>query len=693
MLTLYNPLDKFQSYSIHHILLATRTTQAAKDFTDEGKNGPTLAAINNTMNLGDAVPYGDANTAFLVIDTRRFAQFSIESMKYDVLINGLDRGAGVANLATSMEMTIQDSIGISFINFLQWLMNDQMQTNFDGMIFMHRVLFVGHTSDGKTETVQSVTIPLYLFNLELNLDSSKGTYTVEFMPNMNFDVVKHDRWLNIYTASRFFTGPGQNTLGAMVENFELQLNTASQDYYNKAQVVATGAAAVSPSGSSNREKFGRVVKYQITIPQTWESFPFIGAATANATETVFAKTLKARESSAQQKVPPKAPNPVDSHLSVEPGISITEVLDIMFNQVKEIADLGAGRKSTNSVIFYKHMVGITSDDDSVIVHVDVVQFEVPNVTPQTGVNTSTDAFYTVLSDGSRVPKDYMEFDYIFTGKNKDIMHFDMKMQNLTWFLASNLNVGATSINGDNQQTDGQVNTNTGKHSELTTTRPYDALLLPRNTADELKNFANYTSLTSVRKDKEAITTNQDYTRNLSQYYAMSPITCQLTIRGNPLIMAKFNQNSFLEHMSSTPSPTGSGATPSNKAQYRAHLEEKILSDNTHPDAAGNTVQEIQRDGEVFRVVNTLGTSNYAKSPVFVKINIKGPKVDPLTGKAIDNTYAEDVLKNNFYSVFKVTNKIEGNTFTQDLELYSHSIFGLDNKLSPPATRNPIKGIT
>uniref|UniRef100_UPI00260FA3F5 hypothetical protein n=1 Tax=Janthinobacterium sp. TaxID=1871054 RepID=UPI00260FA3F5 len=267
MLTLYNPLDKFQSYSIHHILLATRTTQAAKDFTDEGKNGPTLAAINNTMNLGDAVPYGDANTAFLVIDTRRFAQFSIESMKYDVLINGLDRGAGVANLATSMEMTIQDSIGISFINFLQWLMNDQMQTNFDGMIFMHRVLFVGHTSEGKTETVQSVTIPLYLFNLELNLDSSKGTYTVEFMPNMNFDVVKHDRWLNIYTASRFFTGPGQNTLGAMVDNFELQLNTASQDYYNKAQVVATGAAAVSPSGSSNREKFGRVVKYQITIPK------------------------------------------------------------------------------------------------------------------------------------------------------------------------------------------------------------------------------------------------------------------------------------------------------------------------------------------------------------------------------------------------------------------------------------------
>ena len=683
MLTLYNPLDKFQSYSIHHILLATRTTQAAKDFTDEGKNGPTLAAINSTMNLGDAVPYGDSNTAFLVIDTRRFSQFSIESVKYDVLINGLDRGAGVANLATSMEMTVQDSIGISFINFLQWLMNDQMQTNFDGMIFMHRVVFVGHTSAGKTETVQSVTIPLYLFNLELNLDSSKGMYNIEFMPNMNFDVVKHDRWLNIYTASRFFTGPGQNTLGAMVDNFELQLNNASQDYYNKAQVAVQ-------SGGQTKDKFGRVVKYQITIPKTWETFPFIGAATANATETVFAKTLKARESSATQKVPPKSPTPVDTHLSVEPGITITEVLDIMFNQVREIADLGAGRKTTNSVVFYKHMVGITSDDDSVVVHVDVVQFEVPNVTPQTGVNNSTDAFYTVLEDGSRVPKDYMEFDYIFTGKNKDIMHFDMKMQNLTWFLASNLNVGATSINGDNQQTDGVRDVSTEKHSEQVKARPYDALLLPRNTADELKNFANYTSLTSVRKDKEAITSSQDYTRNLSQYYAMSPITCQLTIRGNPLIMAKFNQNSFLEHMTATPSTTNT-STPSNKAQYRANLEAKILSDNTHPDEAGNTIQEIQRDGEVFRVVNTLGTANYAKSPVFVKVNIKGPRVDPLTGKQIDSTYAEDVLTNNFYTVFRVTNKIEGNSFTQDLELYSHSIFGMDNKLSPPATRNPIKG--
>jgi hypothetical protein len=685
MLTLLNPLDKFQSYAIHHVIVACRTTQEAKDFTDESKNTPTLDAINQVKQLGEVVPYGNKDTAFLVVDTRRFSQFTVENMKYEVLINGLEKAGAPANLATSMTMTITDAVGISFINFLQWLMNEKMQTNFDGMIFMHRVIFIGHNVDGTTEVVQSVTIPMHLFNVELNLDYAKGAYTIEFMPNMNFDVSKHDRWLNISSASRFFTGKGTNSLGDMVNNFETQLNTASSDYFNKAQQLLQTAGKTTTA-----KKFGRLVKYLITIPKEWEKFTFTGSGTANATETVFAKQIKAKIASKKPVEPAKVGTAKDTHLSVEPGLQITEVLDIMFGQVQAIADLGAGRKTTNSVVFYKHMVGITSDDESVVVHVDVVQFEVPNIVPTEKVGQSTDQFYTQLEDGSRVPKDFMEFDYIFTGKNKDILAFDMKMQNLTWLLASNLNLGPGAMGMDENVVEGKPPADVDKKAELVSARAYDALLLPRNTADELTNFGKYTSLLTATKDKESIAAAQDYTRNLSMFYAMSPVTCIMTIRGNPLIMAKFNQSSFLEHVSATSADTKGGTSSTNneaKSQYRSNFEAKILKDNMRTDSSGGKIQEIVKEGGTFKVVNTLGKSNYSTAPVFVKINIKGPKVDFTSGAAImGGDFAETLLQNNFYTVFKVTNKIEGHVFTQDLELYSHNIFGMDKISGPAPTR-------
>ena len=682
MTTLLNPLDKFQSYSIHHILLACRTTEEAKSFTNESENGPTLAAISQVHQLGEAIPYGRSkDSAFLVMDTRRFSQFSVQNMKYEVLINGLEKGSTPGNLATSVNMTILDSVGISFINFLQWLMNEKMQTNFDGMIFMHRLLFVGHNSDGSTETVQSVTIPMHLFNLELNLDFAKGAYTVEFMPNMNFDTIKHgDRWLNISSASRYFTGKGQNTLGGMIDNFEKQLNDASSDYYDQAQ------KAFKTAGRTG--KYGRLVRYLITIPEQWQQFEFTGASTANATETVFVKKIKEKETAnAPKKEGSKPGTAKDTHLAVEPGLKITEVLDIMFGQVKEIADLGAGRKSegqNGSVTFYKHFVGITSDDNTVVVHVDVVPFEVPNVVPgQSGVNQGVDKFYNIMPDGTRVPKNYAEFDYIFTGKNKDILNFDMKMQNLTWLLASNLNMGPGAVQLDDTSEQPAEATQPG---ELATARPFDALLLPRNTADELKNFTKYTSL--LQKNEEAIKSAQDYTRNLSMYYAMSPITAIMSIRGNPLIMAKFNQSTFLGHVTATTqgSNGNSGTNTVVKAEYRKNFEKNILTNNQHVDADGNQVQEFTNNNGTFRVSNTLGTGNYAASPVFVKVNIKGPKVDFRTGaQKMEEDFAEELLQNNFYTVFKVTNNIEGHTFTQELELYSHNIFGM-GKMSPPAAK-------
>jgi len=619
-----------------------------------------------------------------------------------------------------------------------------MQTNFDGIIFMHRVVFVGHTSEGKTETVQSVTIPMHLTKLELNLDAQKGTYTAEFMPNMNFDVTQHNRWLTIHDAHTYFTGKGVNNLGAIIDSFELQLNTVSSAFYDKAQKEFRDAKRITVD-----ETYGRKVQYQITIPDDWRVYRLSAAATADATEILHkavtsadqkkldaakkeaADAKKAREDAAKEAAadaaetakeeaaagnpptqipqPAKAAEPKDAHITVETDRQITEVLDMIFKQVPQLAELGAGRKTAGekgSVTFYKHFVGITSSDSLILVHVDVVPFEVPNVLVDDGgaktISAGDAKFYQDIDDnGRRVPKNFMEFDYIFTGTNKDVLNFDMKLQDLQFMLASQLNLGP-GVGGviENVQSNTQMVQNgkaINQRSELITTRKYDAILMPKKSADELNNFKQYSDLLAKDARLSAVKDAGNYMRNLSMYYAMSPIIAILTIRGNPDIMTKFNQNSFLPHPPVAAPATNSGGGPIAQPQstgatqgkhdnYRKLFEQRILNGNVQEedDAVGNktdrpktvAVREFEQNGSTFRVAKTLGNANYAMSPVFARVNIKGPKVDFRTGKEImGGDFAERLLTDNFYVVFRVTNIIERNAFTQQLELYSHNIFG------------------
>lgn len=699
-----NPLDDFQSYSVHYVLLACRTTVAASVFADDGHAVDTLLAINDAKYLGSPITIGDStNDVFLVMDTRRFGQFTVESLKYDVYVNGLHKGASTSNLATDLSMVVLDSVGISFANFMQWLMDDQMKANFDGIIFMLRTVFVGHKPDGTSETVQTETIPMHLFRMEINLDYAKGAYTLEFMPNMNFDTKTFSRFMTVETATTMSTGKGKNTLGGLIQSFEDELNTKSLKYYNKVQeTIASTGGKLGVSG------VGRLVQYMITLPQTWESYEVLGSNIGNALETKFksksasetkvktdkaesAEEAKAKADNRPQGTPAQA---IDSNTSVQPGMGITEALDVVFKQVPDIAKAGNFKTSESGageIKFFKYIVGITSDDHVMVVHIDVVDFKVPDLftaadkasNAQTVADKENEYYHVNKETGERIPKDFIEYDFIFTGKNKDIMNFEMKIQEFQMLLASNLRIGdgamssasagiedAEKVNAENIEVPSGDNT-----GGLLYARQYDPLVLPLNSASALRNFSNYAlGFTKTEKGKEVVSQSQKYTKNLSVFYAGSPVTVALTIKGNPLIMHKFNMGTFLKH-DKTEKPTTSTSLPvsgnPSKKAYREDLEDRILKANPKSLSKNS-------DGTFSPVFTGLSDKSYAVSPVYAKINVMGPNVDFKTNEPLENTgdpYATSVLSNNFYVVFKVTNNFAGSIFTQDLELYSHSVFG------------------
>jgi hypothetical protein len=108
-------------------------------------------------------------------------------------------------------------------------------------------------------------------------------------------------------------------------------------------------------------------------------------------------------------------------------------------------------------------------------------------------------------------------------------------------------------------------------------------------------------------------------------------------------------------------------------QYRAKLEAAILKRN----------DIVRGSGQNFQV--TLGDDSYMITPVFAKINIRGPNVDFRTNSAARDddgeliagqNFSSELLIDNYYMVMKIVNNFQRGNFTQELEMLVHNVFGL-----------------
>jgi hypothetical protein len=677
-----NPLDKFQSHSVHYVLLAARSTEALRPFTDgsSAAQSQTLQAIDQCPTLGGAVTIG-ANTSYLILDTRRFSQFAVENFSMSTLVAGLKVPGSTSPNAVGVDMsfTVLDGSGISFANFLQYIMDQRLSVSYQGMSILMRVLFIGHLADGSTEVVQSIGIPAIFNSIQLDLNEVKGVYTCTCFPliGMPSNSRNNIAWSSIGTASNYFSGVGSNTLGAVVNSFEKRLNDESITRYNQ-----LNAQAQTPGGPLvPQNRYGRLVQYMITLPKAWENFTFSGPTQGGTTEVNFKALVQSAEAARSQKTAqPNSPAPAkDSYIAVNPDLGVTEVLDVIFGQCIQVAALANFKKdqSTNTEIkFYKHLITVTSDDDSFTVHVDVVEFIVPNVDLAAKGNSVTSEndklLYTTVpaTDGQaekRVPKNFLEYDYIYSGRNIDVLHLDLKIENLNIMLmqGQKLGQGELFIAADDgqKQTDGKAESTDARAAQGL--RPKDPILLPRRTHAERANFSNYGANVQSTDGTTPQAVQQQYTRNLANFYNAAGVGAKLEIRGNPDIMVGVSMTAIPKHVSAV-TVSGSGASSavnnSVKSQYRTDFESQLL----------RMVPELQARGTSFVLTGPAP----AASPLYVKINVFGPNTD-LTGTSLiaGQNFGTQLFYDNYYFASKITSKVDGTKFTQEFELLPYSVFG------------------
>jgi hypothetical protein len=698
-----NPLDQFQSHSIHYVMLAARSTEDVRSFSVDSPQAQseTLSAIDNTKQLGDQVKIKGAGSVFLMIDTRRFSQFMINDFELETMMTGfaVPGSRTPSSTAINMKFTVIDSLGIQFANFLQYLMDQKLQVSYDGMTLLVRVLFIGHRADGTTEVVQSLTIPAIFKQIQVDLNDVKGVYTCTAYPliGMPSNARNNAKWTSIGVASSYFSGVNANTLGAVVNAFERQLNEVSLKRY----------AQVNGQTTSNNSKievgrFGRPVQYMITLPKGWDEFKFSGPTQGGATETVFKELVKieteksASAAEAQKKAQQNANAPAkDSFVAVDPSLTVPEVLDVIFSQCLDVAKLGNFTKKQDqdgNLKFYKHLVTITSDDTSFTVHVDIVEFIVPNVDLATGtksnsVGANDAALYTMTTykDGSsrRVPKQFIEYDYIFSGTNIDVLNLDLKIENLNILLmqGSKLGQGAlfTKATDGQDQADG-TSVGSDEHPVFGRRKKDPALMPPRSSGDAT-NFSTLGANAATDGEATPQAIANQYTQNLQAFYAAGPVEAKLQLRGNPDLMVMVSLQSIPQHVSAV-TITSAGGVSSNvntdvKKAYRTAFEKNLLK--------YNGVNDSQvREGSPINSQMLTGT-NFVSSPFFAKVNVYGPNVDFLTGAANPGDYGTKLFYDNYYFVDKVISKIEGAKFTQELAMRSFSLYNFPNTAARGAT--------
>lgn len=684
-----NPLDAFRTYSYQHLLMVSNNTEALRPFisitdaTLDTGGAPKTGKIieNKRINTSAFENLGlgqDINGVFKIIDTRKDSTFIIKDITYTSAVGAMIPGQTQV-LVGSLNMTIVDPTGIGFLNYLQELMDNKLQCNFDGMCFLLKTFFVGHPDDGSNDVMVSTSAnPLFLQDISADFNEMGGVYQVKFYPLTMGAMSQISKTSSIRNINGFRSP--DRTLGTMVKSLQDDLNKQLFDYYNEARISQIGPDGVE---QKVQKSLGRHVQYMITIPDRWASFE-IEAGSDKAIETEWKNKVQKASADTKKAVDDYNKNQAADKSGAGKGAvyiqgSVTMTIDDALAQifkhcpkVAEMASIDRRKEQSNKAItIYKTISSLTSDDESITLHWDVVEFTVPKINAAASKNSAYKSWFR--ADGN--PKNLYEFDYIFSGKNTDILSFEMKLQNAQIALLQSVNVGQKALQTiATPQKDGGKQEKRTTKPDVMTLRAKDPVFLPTVNST---NFRGNSYIVDGSKLKEEAHTQ--YVKTLADLYATSTVDLKMRIRGNPNLM---NQVLFGIPPHVVPdTKAGSKLQTTGSSNQNAYIE-----------YINRYVSGIQNEANV--VAGTVADSNIynpAVFPIFTKVNIYSPKSYRPSFDSDAERFGDKFWYDKYYMVRMIEHKFTDGLFEQELVMGAYNIY--DAEVSDKALEANTKSAT
>lgn len=693
-----NPLDKYTSFSTHYVLLLGRSTEALRNFRDnlEAAAGQNLNLNELTrLRLGEKIQ-GDRpeNEIYMVCDSRKISLFRINSVNFETMYAG-GNAASSQIISGLINMKLTDSSGIAFMNFLKYMADDVLGCSLVNCFFLLKIFFVGHTHNQTTEVFNASSIPMMLqtMSFEFETASSIGAaqYDMKFIPTFSSgqsanQFVPSDRISTIAARG------AQTTLGAAIDSLQNSLNKISKDFFNTTVFESLNEKTQKNEPSLSSKKRGRIVLYKISLPgdiadvessTKWRDLPYT-VGVSEKIEEISHKKNEAEKEKHKQADSREEKNKKDKQVkddavynAVPRNLSIVEILTSILTSCIDV-NRKASFKSIEEgkIVSFKILTNITSNDETVVIHFDIVEHIFVNTTQDEKTKAKTvglnDRYFIENQNGEKVPKNSLEFDYVFSGKNSDILDFSVKIDASAALFGVMNKTKSTPDQirkndlAQSESPDGAKSTDNDKNISMREMKSYDIIIAPPKTTNEKTGYSNLSEGSQEKSGISAIElakAKQEYLKVLADIHGQSSLSTKMKIRGNPDLFVKSMGNTVLPHLSISP-----GSLSSNKEvtfldnsikEYNAALAKRLNSTSAKGDNP------------------LLAGYDFALSPLYIKINIYGPKIDPVFGNQLMpgvEKFAQKYFYEGWYFVFKIAHFLEGNNFTQEIDMGAIEVF-------------------
>jgi len=562
-----NKLSKFRTYSYHHVLVACENTSVAEELAktvnmydylyDKTQNRHKKKNVSSGGYV--VIANGLVDSDFVIDEVKWISVIAPQPSKKEV--------EQFASFAVEGSMEISEPRGVNFLNVISTTC-DTLETDPTGLVFLLKTFFVGDADRESVDYISTIKpIAFLMTDISSVFDVTGSVYSIEFVSITN-GAAKLPQYVAGADRTSLKLDPSLKKSFSLLEGI---INTHYMTHYNKLKKSAE---------ESGRPLVGRPIKYEIilgpdyseyTVDQDPEYLKNHGLAKGEAGILGFAQ---------------------------KPSIE-SAIFDIL-KRSTQYGDDAVGRNTNGKKYVPKITSTIDSDKEDYKVIYKIIRTEVPTSTIERIYDNDAD----FVKEGNAIV-----FDYFFSGKNTDILEFNIQMQMGLMFFQTITTADSTLSSQNESEKKGQTGSgsspnaradNPSKGPRINTPIPFSSIV--KRPKDKNTNFP----LKST-----------DFQSLLARHAAIEMLDAKIKIVGNPALL-----NSM------------------------AQLPADIIDE---PNL-------VQQDNNIFR--------EWSTSPGLVKVNIFMPSDDN------DTDYSQKFWYDGWYYIIEVEHVFSGGEFTQVIEMLS-----------------------
>lgn len=464
--TTENPLNAFNTYSYHHFLIVSSSTEAA-------------ARLNDPQKFFDIISSNGDDQSIVLINPLTSNHYVIQEAEWTtIVVPNINERMGTHGQTTG-EYTIVEPLGVEFMSDLNDALN-KLKSKVECAVFTIKTTFMGDTGVGignsKYAFINTVQPLQHLWvDLGISFDESGGTYKVRFVSLYDGGgVLKESRKVDMSVN----LGGSDDATGVTVEDALKNVEAAFNDS-NKKKHEAYLQAHSQGGSSAPKQGMAQIV---INVPESLKKPEY----------TVTSKTSKAAGAGNQSPI-----------LSMPSGTSISDyILEVL--KLSEGLTKYCQEKNIQFRVRSSTNVQETGPEVKEIITFHIIE-----------VNT----------DGGDREDPKLVYDYIYTGKNIDVLSFDMHIaRGIAFFSHMMLSAGVNKDQPDEKQS-GEYPASKSNTDVVGSTEDYTSVLPPTSPTP---GTVSHSSDPSPR---------MSYDQLLRSYTMSSNMISEINIRGNPLILS------------------------------------------------------------------------------------------------------------------------------------------------------------